>query len=96
MVPAGIIVADKGHDSLAEPHGNLQGHHIDFLGNAHGRHFLGPIGRCKIVQDCHARNIQQVLDRSRYSHAAHAQHDCLLHGKLPGQYADKGGLPSDV
>ena len=95
MVAAGIVVADKGHDSLGKAHGYLQGNHVDFLGNAHGSHCLGAVGGCKIVQYGHTCHIQKILDCRRYAHGAHSQHNVLLKRKLLWIDTDKGCFPSD-
>ena len=37
-VAAGVVVADKGHDALGKAHGDVHGHLVDLLGDAHGRY----------------------------------------------------------
>ena len=87
-VPAGIVIADKGHDSLGQPHRDLHGDHIDFLSDSHSRHGVGAEGGGKIVEDRHTCYVQQILDRSRDTYAEHAFDDGTTEAEHTGADAD--------
>ena len=83
-VAAGVVIADQRHNSLGDSHRDLHGHHVDLLGDAHGGHGVGAVGGRKVVQDCHAGHVQQVLDRRGDAHGAHPGHHVALQAEIPG------------
>ena len=96
MIAAGIVVADQRHNALGKTQRDLQRHHTDLLGDAHGRHRVRPILGGEIVQDRHTRHIQQILDGSGNPHAADAQDNGLVPAQHPGIHAHIGAFPLHI
>ena len=95
-VAAGVVVADKGHDALGKAHGDVHGHLVDLIGDAHGRYGIRPITRSEVVEHCHAGHVQQVLDSGRDTDGEHAQDDGLAQGEHLGTDAHISALAAAV
>ena len=95
-IAGGIVVADQGHDALGKAHGNVHGDHIDFLGDAHGRHGVRAVDGSKVVQDRHSRHIEQILDGGGDAHPADAKDDGAPEAEHVGPDADEGGFSAHI
>ena len=87
---------DKGHDALGKAHGDVHGHLVDLIGDAHGRYGIRPITRSEVVEHCHAGHVQQVLDSGRDTDGEHAQDDGLAQGEHLGTDAHISALAAAV
>ena len=95
-VSAGIVVPHQGLDPLGKAGGDIPGHLIDLLGDAHGGHRIRPEGRGKVVEQGHAGHVEQVLDGGRNPHLQHPHHDGAAEAELARVDADAGGVPPQI
>src|SRR5699024_9548299 len=89
-IVAGKGVADQRHDTLGDALGDIHRYHVDLLADADGGNCAGAIGGGEIVQDGHAGDVEQVLNRSGDAHRADTGDNVLLEAEFLGIDADKG------
>ena len=93
-VAGGVVVADDGHDPLGRAEGDIHGHHVDLLGDAHGGHRVRAEAGGEVVEHRHSGHVQQVLDSRRDAHGAHAGDNDLVQPEHAGADAHIGLAPA--
>ena len=94
-VAAGVVIADQRHDALGKSLGNVHRNHVDLLTDTHGSDGVCAISGSEVVEQGHAGDVEQVLNRGRDADRTHAADNLLFEGEFLGVDADKGASAFD-